>query len=49
MSTPSGPADDTSRPADEVREEALDDDSPLQPGLAPHTVDPATGEEHTGQ
>ena len=49
MTTPSGPADDTSKTADEAREDALPDDSPLRPGLAAHTVDPATGEEHTGQ
>lgn len=49
MSTPSAPADDSTVPADQAREDALPDDSPLRPGLAAHTVDPATGEEHTGQ
>ncbi|MCW2606281.1 MAG: hypothetical protein JWO60_974 [Frankiales bacterium] len=47
--TPSGPADDLNATADEARADALPDDSPLQPGLAAHTVDPATGEYHTGR
>lgn len=46
---PSGPADDPSVSADQAREDALPDDSPLQPGVAAQTVDPATGESHTGQ
>jgi hypothetical protein len=41
--------DDESRTADEARADALPDDSPLRPGLAAHTVDPATGASHTGQ
>lgn len=49
MSIPSGPADDDTKTADQAREDALPDDSPLQPGIAAQTVDPATGESHTGQ
>ncbi len=49
MTTPTGPADDTSVPADQAREDSLPDDSPLTPGIAAQTVDPATGESHTGQ
>ena len=50
MSQPEPPrVDDQSRPAEEVRQESLPDDSPLRPGAAAHVVDPATGEEHTGQ
>ena len=41
--------DDETRTADQERASSLPDDSPLQPGAAAHTVDPATGEEHTGQ
>ena len=50
MTEPEQPrVDDQSRTADEERERSLPDDSPLTPGLAAHTIDPATGESHTGQ
>jgi hypothetical protein len=51
---PGGPppgkrVDDESRTAEQARADALPDGSPLRPGLAASTVDPATGESHTGQ
>lgn len=46
---PGGHADDQDRTAQEERADALPDGSPLQPGLAAQTVDPATGDSHTGR
>ena len=46
---PGKAVDDETRTADEERAAALPDDSPLTPGLAAHTADPATGESSTGQ